>query len=338
MKSIYDMNGTERAAALLVAIGPELASEIIKKLDGDSVQKISEEIANVGNLSVEEREYLIGEFLIDLRKNSGALYGGDVVAREMLVAALGEEKAEDIFLRLTRRDLERGFDFLKDIDTTFLVSFLQNEHPQTITITLAHLPSEKSAEILKSLDSGIAVDIARRMARMDKTSPEAVMEIARVIRMKYEEVQTSGDRMDNAGGVGTLVDILNHMSGDQEKTILDHFDANVPEIAREIKDKIFTFENMLNLTNKEIRLLIDEIGDDHILAVALKGAGDDIRIKFLRNMSRNRATDIISDIDEMGPLRISEIQGARDEILTVVRRLNEWGLIIVRKEREKFVE
>lgn len=337
MKSIYDMNGTEKAAALLVAMGPELASEIFKKLDEESIKKISEEIAKIGNLTIEEREYLIGEFFIDLRKKGKNLYGGDAVAREMLVAALGEEKAEDIFSRLTSRDLERGFDFLKDIDSNFLISFLQNEHPQTITTTLAHLPPAKSAEILKSLEPAVAIDITRRMARMEKTSPEAVMEIARVIRMKYEDLQT-GDRLDNVGGVETLVDILNHMSGDQEKSILDHFDATIPEVSREIKDKIFTFENMLNLTHKEIRLLIDELGDDHTIAVALKGAGDEIRIKFLRNMSRNRATDIISDIDTMGPLRMSEIQGARDEIVTVMRRLNEWGLITVRKEREKYVE
>ncbi len=337
MKSIFEMTGPERAAALLIALGPDIASEIIKYLDQESIKRVTEEIAKIESLTVEDKEDLIGEFLIDLKKRKGAIFGGDAVARDMLVAAIGEEKARDVFSRLTRKDLERGFEFLNEIDSEILISFLQNEHPQTIAVTLAHLPSSKSAEILKSLASSVAREVAKRLAKMEKTSPEAVLEIARVIRKKYEHLKSSG-KYEIAGGVDTLVSILNHMTGEQEKMLMSHFEKTMPSIAEEIRDKIFTFENIVNLTNEEIRILIDEIKDDQIIARALKGAGDEIRFKILRNVSRNRATDILTDIDTMGPLRISEIHEARDAIITVMRELNDYGAISVRKEREKYIE
>lgn len=337
MKSIFEMTGPERAASLLIVLGPDIASEIIKYLDEESIKKVTEEIAKIEQLNARDKEELIGEFLIDLKKKRGTLFGGDNVARDLLVAALGEGKAREIIDKLTRKDLEKGFEFLKDMDSEILVSFLQNEHPQTITVTLAHLPASKSAEILKSLAPSTAKEVAKRLARMDKTSPDAVIEIARVIRKKYEKLKESG-KYEIAGGVDTLVSILNHMSGEQEKMIMDHFSKAIPEVAKEIKDRIYTFDNILNLSNEEIRILIDDINDDRLIARALKGAGDDIRFKFLRNMSRNRATDILTDIDTMGPVRITEIQEARDEIVSIMRQLNDYGVISIRKEREKYIE
>jgi flagellar motor switch protein FliG len=337
MKSIFEMTGPEKAASLLIALGPDIASEIIKYLDEESIKKVTEEIAKIDQLNVKDKEDLIGEFLIDLRKKRGTLYGGDNVARDILVAALGENKAREVIDKLTRKDLEKGFDFLREIDSEILVSFLQNEHPQTITVTLAHLPSAKSAEILKSLAPVTAKEVAKRIAKMDKTSPDAVIEIARVIRKKYEKLKESG-KYEIAGGVDTLVSILNHMSGEQEKMIMDHINHAIPTIAKEIKDRIYTFDNVLYLSNEEIRILIDEINDDLLIAKALKGAGDDIRFRFLRNMSRNRATDILTDMDSMGPLRLSEIQDARDEIISIMRQLHDYGVISLRKEREKYIE
>ncbi len=337
MKSIFEMTGPEKAASLLIALGPDIASEIIKYLDEESIKKVTEEIAKIDQLNAKDKEDLIGEFLIDLRKKRRTLYGGDNVAKDILVAALGEGKAREVIDKLTRKDLEKGFDFLREIDSEILVSFLQNEHPQTITVTLAHLPSAKSAEILKSLAPITAKEVAKRLAKMDKTSPDAVIEIARIIRKKYEKLKESG-KYEIAGGVDTLVSILNHMSGEQEKMIMDHINNAIPTIAKEIKDKIYTFDNILNLSNEEIRILIDDINDDRLIAKALKGAGDDIRFRFLRNMSRNRATDILTDIDSMGPLRLSEIQDARDEIISIMRQLHDYGVISIRKEREKYIE
>lgn len=338
MKSIFEMNGTERAAALLVAMGPDIASEILRHLDEESIRKVAAEMARIESISVNEKEDLIGEFLLDLRKKNRPSFGGENVARDLLIAAFGEEKAKSVLGKLTKINLEKGFEFLQGIDSEILVSFLQHEHPQTITVTLAHLPSSKSAEILRALPSHIAKETALRLARMEKTSPEAVLEIARVLRKKYEELKEPASGYQAAGGVDTLVQILNNLSGDQEQKLMNYFEGSLPDLAREIREKIFTFDNILNLTNQEMRILIDELKDDLQIAKALKGAGDEIRFKFLRNMSRNRATAILSEIDIMGPVRLSDIQEARDGIVSLMKTLSDSGMITVRKAREQFVE
>lgn len=337
MKPLGEMTGIEKAAALMVALGPDVASEVFRHLDEASVRKLAAEIAKIDRLSALDKEDLIGQFMLDLKKSRGASYGGENVARDLLVAAFGEEKSKEIFNNLSKKDLEKGFEFLNDVDSEVLVSFLQEEHPQTITVTLAHIPPKKAADVLKALDSETAKEVARRMARMEKTAPEAVVEIARVLRRKYEKYKM-GPGMETTGGVDTLVSILNYMSGDQEKSLMDYFDGAIPDVAREIRDRIFTFEHVANLENREMRVLIDEIDDDRTIARALKGAGDAIRVKFFRNMSRNRATDILADIDTLGPVRVSEIQSARDMIVGVMKGLNDQGTITIRKEKEEFIE
>lgn len=338
MKPIEEMTGSERAAALLIALGSDVAAEILKNLDEDSINTLSREIAKIDKLAVGDKEELIGQFMLELRNKKKATFGGENVAKDILVSAFGDEKAEEILHKLTRKNLEKGFDFLKEIDSELLTAFLQNEHPQTIAVTLAHLPSEKSAKILQELASETAKEVAKRMARMDKTSPEAVIEIARVIWKKYENMKSSGAGLQDSGGIDKLASILNYMSGDHEKRLMDHFDIEMPKVSKEIRNKIYTFENILNLTHQEIRLLVDELGDDLIIAKAIKGAGDEIRFKILRNMSRNRATDVLSESEAMGPLRLSDITAARDEIVQVMKKLNDEGMITIRKDKEKLVE
>jgi flagellar motor switch protein FliG len=338
MKSINEMSGVEKAAALMVALGPDVASDIVKHLDDDSIKKITVEIAKIDRLSVEEKEELIGEFLLDIRKNKGAVYGGENIARDLLVNAFGDEKAKDLLGSLSKKDLERGFNFLNEIDTEILVSFLQNEHPQTITVTMAYLPPSKSAEILKSLPPSIAKDAAKRLAKMEKTSPEAVLEIARVLRQKYDKYKSTNQSLEATGGVDTLASIMSYISGDQERILMDHLERTLPDISIQIREKMFIFELVLNLSNREMRMLIDEIKDDIMIARALKGAGDEIRSKFLKNMSRNRAANLLNDIDAIGPVKVSEIQASRDYVVSVMKRLNEEGTITVRKEKELFIE
>jgi len=276
--------------------------------------------------------------LYSLRKKRKTVFGGENVAKEILIAAFGEEKAGGILHKLTRQNLEKGFDYLKEIDSGTLVSFIQNEHPQTIAVTLAYLPPAKSGEILQQLAPMTAKEVARKLARMDKTSPEAVLEIARVIRKRYEASQSSVGGYEAAGGVDALVSILNYMSGDHEKKLMEYFDSALPGISQDIRDRIYTFDTVAYLSNQEMRILVDEINDDMLIAKSLKGAGDDVRFKFLRNMSRNRATDILTEMNDMGPTRLSDIQEARDQVVDIMRGLNESGMITIRKEKEKFVE
>ncbi|MDY6935986.1 MAG: flagellar motor switch protein FliG [Spirochaetota bacterium] len=338
MKSIDQMTGMEKVASLLIAIGPDAASRVLKYLDEDSIRKIVVEIAKVDSLSIEEKEEMIGEFLLEFKRNQGTLSGGETVARNLLVSAFGEEKAEEVFTKLTRKDLERGFAFLRDVDSEILASFLENEHLQTITVTLAYLSPHKSAEVLNRFQPYIAKEVSKRMARLGKTSPEAVLEIVRFIKKKYEKLIESSNNYEAPDGVNAIVDILNRMSLDQEKRLMEYFDTTIPQIADNIRERIFSFENVVNLSHQEVQILIDEVNDDHIISKALKGAGDEIRFKFLRNMSRNRATDVLSDMFNMGPLSLAEIKDARHMIASIMISLNDNGMINIRKEREKYVE
>ncbi len=332
------MTGLEKTAALMVAIGSDAASQVLKHLDEDSISKIAGQIAVIEDLSVEDKEDLVGEFLIDLKKSYGSLSGGEKIALDLLKSAFGEKKAHEILDNLTRRDIEKGFDYLKDIDPRTLASLLENEHPQTITVTLSHLPPDKSASILQNIQPFIGKEVIKRMANIDKLAPDAVLEIARVLRKKYEEHEESNHDNNKINGIATLIDIMNQMNPEHENRLMDHFECTNPSIYNEIRENIFAFDNILNLTHQEIQILIDEISDDYLIAIALKGAEDEIRFKILRNMSLNRATDILNELDKMGPIRLKEISDARNQVVSHMRSLNDNSVISIRKENEQYVE
>ena len=332
------MSGAEKAAALMVAIGPENASMVLKHLDEDSVTKIVPFIARIETLSVEDKEEIICELLNEIKKIKKTTSGGESVARELLTKSLGEKKTKAIFDKLERKDIKKGFDSINHIDPESLVTILQDEHPQIIAATLAYLPPKKSAEILKHLPSYMAKDISLRIAKMDTTSPEAIREIVKGIKNKYEKNIQSTNDYEAAEGVDTIVEILNNMAGDDERRLIDHFDDTIPIVADKIKEKIFTFDYILYLNNMEIQILIDEIDDDYMIAKAIKAAGDEIRFHLLRNMSQNRATDILTDMDSMGPITMNEVEEARGKIIAIMRNLKDNGIIAIRKEKEKYIE
>jgi len=338
MKSIFELSGVERAAALIVALGPEIASEIFKNLDEENIEKISLEIAKIDRLSPEDMEDLIGEFILDLRKEKRGLRGGKNKAKEILIDAFGEEKSSEIIKKASARDLKKEFEFLKIIEPDVLTSFLKDEHPQTIAVTLNYIAASKSAVILKSLDPEISKKVAVRMAKMKRISPDAVLEIVKTIRNRYREYLKNNKNLRSPGGIDSLIGILQHMNNDEEERIMNIMDSFVPQISEQIRDKVFTFENIVNLSNREIRVLIDEINDDSTVAKALKGAGDDMRFKFLRNMSQNRATDILNDMERMGPVHLADINYCRSRIVAVMMILNDENKLSLLRGKDVYVE
>lgn len=329
MKDVFDMSGVERAAALMVSLGPRAAADIMKHLDEESIDALTREIAKIDRLSPREREDLIGQFLIDLRKEKKRLRGGEGTARQILIKTFGEEKAEKILSKFTNIDVDKEFASLNEIEDDALVLFLKDEHPQTIAVAMSFLAPEKSAAIMKSLDRGKAKDVAVRVAKMDRVMPDAVAGIAKTIRKKYQEYRNKNQGL-TTGGLDALIGILQHMPADDERKIMKELEIALPTVSQQITEKIFIFENVENLTNQEIRILIDAINDDHLLAKSLKGATDEIRFKFLRNMSQNRATDILSDIDAMGVVRLSEVEDCRAKIISIMRTLDDNGVINLR--------
>ncbi len=332
------MTGVERSAALLVALGPEIASDIFKHLDEETIEKISLEIARIDRLSPGEREDLIGEFIIDLRKTRSTLYGGENKARELLVRALGNEKTEELLNRLVVIDPEKEFEFLREADPEMIISILKEEQTQTIAVALSFLPSERTALVIDKLNKKKAKDIIVRMAKMESVNPEAAAGIAAVLKKRYREQMMRKKSENSADGISSLSEILSHMSRDEESRIIRHLELSSPGVSDLLKKNIYVFENVANLSNSEIRILIDEINDDILIARSLKGAGDDVRFKFLRNMSQNRATDILNDMNAMGPVKLKDVEDCRNQIVEKMRHLDSSGLISLRGDREVYVD
>ena len=329
MKSVFDMSGVERAAALMVALGPRTAADIMKHLDEESIEKLSREIARIERLSAGDREELIGGFLIDLRKEKRRLQGGEGAARDILMKSFGRDKADQILSKFVNIDVDKEFAGLNEIEDDVLASFFTGEHPQTIAVALSFLAPAKSAGLLKALGPDTAREVAVRMAKMDKVMPDAVAGIVKTIKKKYQEYRRKNQGL-STGGLSALTEILKHMDADDERKIMQDLSMTMPAVSEQVQNMTYSFDNVTVLNNQEIRILIDEVGDDHILAKALKGAGDDVRFKFLRNMSQNRATDILSDMKAMGPIKLSEVEDCRNIVVTVMRKLDENGVISFR--------
>jgi flagellar motor switch protein FliG len=338
MKSIFDMSGTEKAAALLMILGPEIASDIMKHLDEASIEKLSSEMIRIKSLPAGEKEDLFGEFLIELKRSSKQTYGGKNRARKLIADTFGDEKAEELINKIENRDAETAFKFLDEADDRDFITLLKNEQPQVIALVIKYVNPKKAGQLMKSLDSGTAKTVALRIAKMTSHSPEAAVAVARAMKKRYNEMKRSGSADEHANGIESLISIISHMSSEQEKKILQSMDISMPHISREISERIFSFENVLNLTNVEIRILIDEINDDYLIAKALKGAGDEIKFRFMRNMSQNRATEILGEMDLLGPVKLSEIDESRSRIVDIMRVLNENGVISLRRSGEIYVE
>ena len=338
MKDIDEMTGTERAAALLVALGPERASDILKHLDEKSIQAITAEITKVGRLSLEEKEDLLGDFFISLKKNKGVLQAGEESAKEILEKAFGSEKSSQILRKLSAKDLEKEFDFFKDADPDILKQLVQKESPQVTAVILTYIPPALSAAVIKKFPPEIMQKIAVKMAQLDSIVPEAVLDIAKKLKEKYRQYLENVRKGVSPDGIASLLEIMSYMNNDDEKELMKNLEGVVPDVSKNIRDRIIVFDTINNLTNYDIRILIDEINDDQLIAVALKGADDNIRFRFLRNMSRNRAVDLLEDMETMGPVRKADVEDSRKAIVKTMYSLYESNIIHIPKPGEIYVE
>lgn len=332
------MNFAEKAAAFLIAIGPDAAAEIYRHLDEKTMLRISAEMARIDRLDPSERDDLIGEFINGIRNSRGTIYGGEEFARTFLTESIGAEKASTIIRKLELRNLDDTFEFLREAEPEVIRDLIKAESPQTCAVVIAKLGGERAAAVLKIMDRSLARETAVRLAKMKKISPEALLELSRILRKRFEAMNATAVAPASAGGTEALMRILNHVDGGSENRILSKLDETLPTQAREIRERIYSFESVVTLANAEIRILIDEINDDRLIALALKGAGDDVRFRMLRNMSNNRATDVLTEIERMGPKRITEILEARQKIVGIMKRLNENGSIILKKNAEPMIE
>lgn len=325
-KTFHDLTGKQKAAILLVALGHEKSAQIFKFLDEEDIEELTLEISNLGKVQPEFRDSVLEEFHQLCLAQQYIVWGGVDYARQVLEKALGANKANEIINRLSASLQVSPFDFMRKADPSQIFSFIQSEHPQTIALVLAHLQPEQSAMILSSLPQDQQAEVARRIAVMDRTSPEVIKEIERVLERRLSSVM--GQDFAAAGGVKSLVEVLNRVDRSTEKSILETLEEQNPELAEEIKRLMFVFEDVVGLDDRAIQQVLREV-DSKDLSLALKGASETVKTKIFKNMSDRAATILREDMDFMGPVRLRNVEEAQQRIVNVIRRLEEAGEIVV---------
>lgn len=320
------LSGKMKAAILLVAFGPEIAAGIFKHLNESEIETLTLEIANLRKVDSNLRDKVLEEFSQLYQAQEYISQGGIDYAREILEKALGSRKAADIIEKLTETLQIRPFDFARNTDPAQLINFIQNEHPQTISLVLSYLNPEQAAVILSALDPEKQVDVARRIAIMDRTSPEVLTELENLLEKKISTYMTQGYL--TAGGIGTVVDILNRVDRGTEKTILETLSEEDPDLAEEIKRRMFVFEDIILLDDRAIQQVLREV-DSKDLALALKTASEEVANRIYKNMSKRASEMLKEDIQFMGPVRLRDAEDAQQRIVNVIRKLEEAGEIII---------
>jgi len=325
------MSGKEKAAVLLVSLGPEISASIFKHLKEQEIEDLTLAIAGLKRVEPEVRDEVMEEFHELVMAREYLEQGGIDYARQLLEKALGPERAEEIIKRLTASLAVRPFDFARKTDPSQLLNFIQNEHPQTIALILAYLHPEQAGLILSSLSPELQVDVARRVAKLDRTTPEVLQEIESTL-----EQRLSAFVMDDytvAGGIESIVDILNMVDRATEKTILDSLEEEEPELAEEIRKRMFVFEDIILLDDRSIQKVLREV-DSKDLALALKTASEEVAARIFKNMSKRAAEMLKEDIEYMGPVRLRDIEETQQKIVATIRRLEDMGEIIIARGGE----
>lgn len=320
------LSGKQKAAILLITLGPEVSAQIFKHLREEEIEQLTLEIANVRKVDSTEKEMIMSEFHQICLAQEYITQGGINYAKEILEKALGQSKAIDIINRLTATLQVRPFDFARKADPNQILNFIQNENEQTIALVLSYLQFEQAAVILSSLPQEKQAEVARRIAMMDSTSPEVISQVERVLEQKLSATVTQD--YTSAGGIEAIVQILNGVDRGTERTILDSLEIQDPELAEEIKKRMFVFEDIVNIDNRSIQRIIRDV-ENADLQLALKVASDEVRDAVFRNMSKRMSDTFKEEMEFMGPVRLRDVEEAQTRIVATIRRLEDSGEIII---------
>ena len=332
MKNKTPLTGRHKAAIFLVSLGSDVAGEIFKHLKENEIEQLTFEIARLDKVEPEDKENVLQEFQEMMMAQDFIENGGIDFARDVLERALGTQKAIDIVNRLTSSMQTRPFDFIRRTDPSHLLNFIQGEHPQTIALILVYLDPKKGATILSGLNHQIQADVARRIAQMDRTSPDTLREVERVLERKLSTL--ASEDFTSAGGIESIVEILNSVDRGTEKIIIEALEEEDPELAEEIKKRMFVFEDIVLLDDRSIQKVLREI-DTQDLGKALKGVDAEVQEKIYRNMSKRAASLLREDMDFMGPIRLRDVEESQQKIVNIIRKLEDAGDIIVARAGEE---
>ncbi len=321
-----ELNGRQKAAVLLISLGPEKSAQLFSHLQDDEIEELTLEIANMRKIDPEEKESILEEFYQVCLAQEFVSEGGIGYAKEVLEKAMGSQKALEIINKLTASLQVRPFDFVRKADAGQLLNFIQNEHPQTLALILSYLNPSQASSILAALPQDKQADVAQRIALMESTSPEVIKEVELVLERKLSSMVTQDYAA--TGGIQAIVDILNSVDRGTEKFIMETLEIQNADLAEEIRKRMFVFEDIINLDSVSIQRFIREI-DNNDLSIACKGATEEVRDVIFANMSKRMAEMLKEDMEFMGPVRLRDVEEAQQKIVNVIRKLEEAGEIII---------
>jgi len=325
-ESIDNLTAIQKAAIALISFGSQVSAEVLKGMSDSDVERLTIEIANLRDVSPELQEKVVNECHDIFMAREYISQGGVDFAREVLEKAVGSRRAGEILNRLESSFRTSGFNLLKSIDTKQLVGVIQNEHPQTIAVILTQLTASQAASILSDLPSELQSEVSLRIATMEKISPDILKEIEQTLSTHFEDSATGDVHL--SGGSKTMAEILNIIDTAAEKNILQSLEAENAELAAEIKNMMFVFDDLILLDDRSIQRLLKEV-ESRDLAVALKAASDEVREKIYSNVSERVAVMIKEEMEFMGPMRLSDVEAAQQQVVEAVRRLEEEGQIVI---------
>ncbi|WP_110112833.1 flagellar motor switch protein FliG [Bacillus sp. CGMCC 1.16541] len=321
-----ELTGKQKAAMLLISLGPDVSASVYKHLSEEEIERLTLEISTMRKIEPETKAAILEEFEQIVIAQNYIEQGGIGYAKEVLEKALGSEQAMLIINRLTSSLQVRPFDFARKADPMQLLNFIQHEHPQTIALILSYLDSMQAGQILSSLPQEQQADIARRIATMDSTSPDVINEVEQVLERKLSTTVTQD--YTQTGGIETVVEVLNGVDRSTEKIILDTLEIQNPELAEEIKKRMFVFEDIVALDNRSIQRVIRDVENEDLL-LSLKVASEEVKEIVFRNMSKRMSDTFKEEMEFMGPVRLKDVEEAQSRIVAIIRRLEDAGEIVI---------
>jgi len=322
----HNLTPLQKAAVALVVFGTEVSSQVFKNLNEIEIEKLTVEIANLRDVPPEVEETVIKDCHAIFMARQYVAQGGVDYARQILESALGTGKASEILKRLEGSLRQTGFSMLNTIDPKQLTSFLQNEHPQTISVLMTQISPQNAATVMADLPPELQAEVALRIATMEKISPEVLRHMEEELENQFEGA--SSRDLSFSGGTKVVADILNTIETSAEKHIIQALEAEDADLAAEIKNMMFVFEDLILLDDRSVQRLLKEV-ETKDLAIALKAASDEIKDKIFVNVSERVGTMIKEEMEFLGPMRLSDVEGAQQKIVEAIRRLEEEGQIVI---------
>lgn len=324
--SAAELPGLTKAAIVLLAVGPERASGILKTMAAEVVEEVTRELAGLGRVSQALTQQVVEEFYNHTIASQYIAEGGLDYAKQILQGSMDGKSADRVLQQIQTQVQKTPFSFLQRAESENLLTFIQDEHPQTIALIVCHMPHHKASEILVGLPMQKQLEVIKRVANMEQTNPEVIREVERGLESRLANML--GQSMERTGGVEAVAEILNLADRASEKAIMEGLEADDPDLVEQIRRLMFVFEDVLRVNDKGIQAVLKEVENSE-LGLSLKTASEELKQKIFKNMSERAAQLVKEDMEFMGPVRVSDVEAAQQRIVDVVRRLEEAGEVVI---------